>query len=92
MKDGLSIWDMVYRYNYLPYRSGHPGYRYGIRANDVGDDSIDMVILHVDMGYLVTLPAAAAAARPPRRAWSQGLTLAHFSAQLERFVWDRICA
>jgi hypothetical protein len=33
---------------------------YGIWANDIGDDSIDTVILHIDMGYLVTLPA-----RPP---------------------------
>ena len=48
---------MVYRYGHPPYRYGHPGYRYGIWANDMGDDSIDMVILHIDMGYLVTLPA-----------------------------------
>jgi hypothetical protein len=58
----LSIWDVMYRCGYLPnryayltYRYGHPGYRYWIRANDMGDDRIDMVILHVDMGYLVTL-------------------------------------
>ncbi len=51
----ISIWDAVYRYGYLPYRYGHPGYRYGIWANDMGDDSIDMVISHIDMGYLVTL-------------------------------------
>ena len=43
----LSIWDMVYRF-------GHPGYRCGIWANDVGDDSIDTVILRIDVGYLVT--------------------------------------
>ena len=24
--------------------------------------------------------------------WEQGLTLVQFSAQLERFVWDRGCA
>ena len=41
---------------YLPYRYGHPGYRYGIRANDMADDSIDTVISHINMGYLVTLP------------------------------------
>jgi hypothetical protein len=35
MRYGLSIWDMVCRY-------GHSPYRYGIWANDVGDDSIDM--------------------------------------------------
>jgi len=46
---------MVYRYGYLPYRYGHPGYRYGIWADDVGDDGIDPVICHIDMGYLVTL-------------------------------------
>ena len=28
------------------------GVRYGIWANDMGDDSIDMVITHIDMGYL----------------------------------------
>ena len=34
---------------------GHPGYRYGIWDIDMGDDSIDTVILDIDMGYLVTL-------------------------------------
>jgi len=38
---GVSIWDV--------------GYRYGIWANDMGDDRIDVVILRIDMGYLVTL-------------------------------------
>jgi hypothetical protein len=52
---GLSIWDMEYRYGYLPFRYGHPGYQYGIWSHDMGDDSIDMVILHIDMGYPVTL-------------------------------------
>ena len=51
----ISIWDTVYRCGYLPYRHGHPGYRYGIWANDMGDESIDTVILRIDMGYLVTL-------------------------------------
>ena len=46
---------MVYRYGHTPYRYGHPGYRYGIWANDMGDDSIDTVILYIDVGYLVTL-------------------------------------
>jgi len=50
----LSICDMVYRYGHLPFRYRHHGHRYGIWANDMGDDSIDMVTLHVDMGYLVT--------------------------------------
>jgi hypothetical protein len=40
---------------YLPYRYGHPGYRYGIRADDMGDDSIDTVICRIHPGYLVTL-------------------------------------
>jgi len=44
MRYGLSIWDMTYRY-------GHSPYRYGIWANDMGEDSIDMVILDIDMGY-----------------------------------------
>ena len=43
----------------MGYRYGHPGYRSGIWADDVEDDSIDMVISHIDMGYLVNLPAAA---------------------------------
>jgi len=55
MAYGLSIWDTVCRYGHLPYRYGHPGYRCGRWANDMGEDSIDMVILHIDMGYLVTL-------------------------------------
>ena len=46
---------MGYRYGHSQYRYGHPGYRYGIWANDMGDDSIDMVILDIDMGCLVTL-------------------------------------
>jgi hypothetical protein len=45
---GISIWDEVYRYGHLPYR-------YGIWADDMGDDSIGTVISHIDMGYLVTL-------------------------------------
>ena len=45
----LSMWDMVYRYGHSPYRHGHRGCRYGIRANDMGDVSIDMVILHIDL-------------------------------------------
>jgi hypothetical protein len=31
------------------------GYQYGVRANDMGDDSIDTIICHIDTGYLVTL-------------------------------------
>ena len=42
-------------YGHSPYRYGHPGYRYGIWSIDMGDDSIDMVILHIEIGYLVTL-------------------------------------
>jgi hypothetical protein len=53
----ISIWDMAYRYGRLPYRYGHPRHRYGIWADDMGDDSIDMVIPDIDiMGCLVTLP------------------------------------
>ncbi len=133
---------MVYEYGYLPYRYGYLPYQNGIWANDMGDDSIDMVISHIDMGYLVTLlpgptpcgistgpvvPQATMLARPPHTrdtenkhsnrdrsmnylqgeclyrlagsihrfvivrvfvlnglpAAKQGLTLVHFSAQLE---------
>ena len=56
----MSIWDKIYRYGYLPNRYGHPGYGYGMWASDMGDVSIDMVILRIDTGYLVTLPASAA--------------------------------
>jgi hypothetical protein len=45
------------RWQYLPYRFGHLGYRYGIGANDMGNKSIDTVISRIDMRYLVTLPA-----------------------------------
>ena len=51
----LSIWDTVYRYGHLPYRFCDPGYRYGIWADDMGDDRIHMVISNIDMEYLVTL-------------------------------------
>jgi hypothetical protein len=44
----LSIWDTVYRYGYLPHR-------YGRWDNDMGDDSVDVVVLHIDVGYPVTL-------------------------------------
>jgi len=33
------------------------GYRYGIWVNGMGNDNIDMVILDIDMGYIVTLSA-----------------------------------
>ena len=62
---GISIWDMVYRYGHPPYPYRHPGYPYGIWANDMGDDSIDMDILDIDMGYLVTLSVAS----PRPRLW-----------------------
>jgi hypothetical protein len=55
MAYGLSLLDMVNRYGYTPYRYGHPEYRYGIWANDMGDDSNDKFISHIDLGYLVTL-------------------------------------
>jgi hypothetical protein len=51
---GISIWDTAYRYGHPPYRYGHLGYRYGLWANDMGDDGIDMVISHIDMGDLVS--------------------------------------
>jgi len=48
MEYGISNYNMVCRY-------GHPGYRYGIWANDLGEDRINTVILDIHMGYLVTL-------------------------------------
>jgi hypothetical protein len=45
---GISIWDM--------------SHRNGKVIIDMGDDSIDMVILDIDMGYVVTLPG-----QPSRR-------------------------
>ena len=50
-----AIWDIYLGYSFLHYRYGHHGHRYGIWASDMGDGSIDMLILHLDMGYLVTL-------------------------------------
>jgi hypothetical protein len=55
---GITIWNTAYRYGHLPYRYSHPGDRNGIWPNDMGDDSIDMVISHIDMGYLVALSMA----------------------------------
>ena len=55
MEYGISKWDTIYRYGHPPYRCDHPGYRCGIWANDMGDDRIDTVIRHIDIGYLVTL-------------------------------------
>ena len=64
MGHGLSIWHTVYRYGYPSYRYGQPGYRYGIWANDMGDESTDMVISHIDMGYFVTLGLASSTSSP----------------------------
>jgi len=38
--------------------------RYEIWAIDMGDDSIDMVILHIDMGYPVTLIESPPGSKP----------------------------
>jgi hypothetical protein len=35
--------------------------------------------------------AYSAGARVHSDSWGQGLALVHFSAQLERFLWDRGC-
>jgi hypothetical protein len=64
---GISIWDTICRYGKLLYQYGHPGYRYGIWANDMGDDSIDTVISHIDMGYPVTLRLTISAPRVRER-------------------------
>ena len=59
--------------------------RYEIWAHDMGDDSIDTVILDIDMGYCVTLPVGPPL-QPPRYCAplrGQGLTLIPISAQLE---------
>jgi hypothetical protein len=64
---------MVYRYGHSPYRYGHPGYRHGIWANDMEDDSIDMVILYIDMGYLVTLATPSVSPKDvPKMRWQCG--------------------
>jgi hypothetical protein len=46
---------MVCQYGSSPYRYGYLGYQSGIWANDMEDDCIDVVILEIDMGCLVTL-------------------------------------
>jgi len=43
------------------------GYRYGIWANDMGDDLIDMVILRIDIGYFVKLYSMTLLPRWPAR-------------------------
>jgi len=57
---GISIWNMSYQYGtwYIDMVDDMVIYhidRHGIWANDMGDDNIDKVISHIDMGYLVTL-------------------------------------
>jgi hypothetical protein len=47
--------DMADRYGFLPYPYGHPGYQYGIWAHDFGNESIDMVILDIDMEYVLLI-------------------------------------
>ena len=53
-------------------------YRCGTWANDMGDDGIDMVISHIDMGYLVTLEwrpppvmTLSSSSRPTSSNWSK---------------------
>jgi len=67
----------------------------------MGDDSIDMVISHIDMGWFVTLPPAWRQSEPMnseesngsrRSTLEQGLTLVHSSAQLKRLQCDRGCS
>jgi hypothetical protein len=59
----------------------------------MGDDSINMVILHIDMGYVVTLSVVPAlvAASTTSAAIIQGPTPVHFSAQRKRCMMDRGC-
>jgi len=44
-----------------------------------------------DMGDDYYKVAYSAGARVHSDSWGQGLALVHFSAQLERFLWDRGC-
>jgi hypothetical protein len=61
MEHGISIWvSTISTFR----RYSHPGCRYGIWSSDVGDDRIDMVMLHIDMGYLVTLAENGRSERP----------------------------
>jgi hypothetical protein len=59
---GISIWDMGYRFgirciDMVIYHIDMVilDIDMGDEANDMGDASIDTVISHIDMGYLVTL-------------------------------------
>jgi hypothetical protein len=78
----VSIWRMIFRWKYrckaLPSDD----------SIDMEDDSIDKDDDSIDMGYLVTLPSGlhAHANTLASCPLSQGLTLVHFSAQLERFA------
>jgi hypothetical protein len=51
----ISEIDVGDRYGRSDMRYGHPRYRYEIWSDDMGDDSIDSVILRIDMGCLVAL-------------------------------------
>jgi hypothetical protein len=73
----LLIWDIGYRYGHQPYRYDHPGCRYGIWAHDMGDDSIDMVISHIEYG----ISCHSAAGVP--------LVLGEFVGYVERLAWPR---
>jgi len=55
MGNRYGIW---YIDGHPPYRYSHSGYRCGIWANDMGDDSNDTAIPDIDMKYLVTLGAS----------------------------------
>jgi hypothetical protein len=60
------------------------GYGSGDRAGNSGGGGAVVDVAAADNGNGKGAAEAAAA--------GQGLTLVHFSAQLERFVWDRGCA
>jgi len=57
-------------------------------------DGIDTSVASMTSLRLGTLPIMRSGrnTRSTRNALNQGLTLVHFSAQPERFVWDRGCA
>jgi len=58
------------------------------KANDMEDDSIDMVISHIDMGYLVTLMCESA---PGEGASQRGPAARGLQPSTSRLILTRFC-
>ena len=87
----LSVWDIKHHYGYLPYRYGPSWISIsGDEANDMGDDSIDTVISHIDMGYLVTLPRCPSAPLSTNTAQRHPVCTPHSPLHVSHPHWPSI--